>query len=234
MIRTYSKLLAFLPHVTITQLVTETIRKCSIPEFHSHLEELFRFKCKDILCEKSFPESRNGTSKNAVKYFSQFSLCLFSKSVQLTSGTENRRGEARVDHKHTDNMLQNYCRWEGDDARRCSVRGNARHKHAQHNTAVLLPLQLHIDGPNVTIKQSIWDNDTCGQSISAGPLFHTIVCSTFTQGWHRFLQDVHANTTRGTKTNQQRAVWTPGWNPGSTHVHKTNTPVVRKARKDMW
>lgn len=23
--------------------------------------------------------------------------------------------------------------------------------------------------------------------------------------------------------NQQRAVWTRGWNPGSTHVHKTNT-----------
>lgn len=120
-------------------------------------------------------------------------------------------------------MLQNYCRWDGEDARRCSVRGNARHKHAQHNTAVLLPLQLHIDGPNVTIKQAIWDNDTCGQSISAGPLFYTVACSTFTQGWHRFLEDVHAKPTRGTKSNQQRAVWTRGWNPGSTHIHKTNT-----------
>lgn len=122
--------------------------------------------------------------------------------------------------KHTHRMLRNVCRRDGEDVRQLSVRGKAHHQHTQHNIAVLLPLQLHIDGPNGTIKQSIWDNDICGQSISARPLSYNVIGSTFTQVWHGFLKE---NPTRGTKPNQQQAVWTQGRNPGWTHVHKPNT-----------
>lgn len=57
-------------------------------------------------------------------------------------------------------------------------------RHTHHSlvsgpaAAVLFSLQLHIDVPNVTIKQSIWDNDICGDSISAGPLFYNVICFT--------------------------------------------------------
>lgn len=51
--------------------------------------------------------------------------------------------------------------------------------------------------------------------------------------WQRYLLTVHTSLTetaprhprkphkRQKKTNQQQVVWTHGWNPGLTHIHKT-------------
>lgn len=100
--------------------------------------------------------------------FLSFLSVFFSKSVQLTSRTERRPGgESRP---HAAELL----------------RGNAQHNHCS----------CDIDGPNVTIKQSLWDNDIRGESISAGPpLSHGHLLKSDTDSSNKSTQ----TPTRGTK-----------------------------------